>query len=104
MHTERLQIRMVEIYIFLLNFDSLMNSCCGHWIVCLYTELCTLKKKQSGSLEKVQSSDCHLIIRWCLGQTVVWFGMLAPLANPGGKGLVSSYQASLVFLVLFPQN
>ena len=62
MHTKRLQIRMVEKYIFLLIFDSLMNSCCGHWIVCLYTELCTLKKKQSGSLEKVQSSDC--LVTW----------------------------------------
>ena len=30
MHTKRLQIRIVEIYIFSLNFDSLMNSSCGH--------------------------------------------------------------------------
>ena len=30
MHTEILQIRIVEIYIFSLNLDSLMNSSCGH--------------------------------------------------------------------------
>ena len=30
MHTNRLQIRIVEKYIFSLNFDSLMNLSCGH--------------------------------------------------------------------------
>ena len=30
MHSKRLQIRIVEIYIFSFNFDSLMNSSCGH--------------------------------------------------------------------------
>ena len=30
MNTKILQIRIVEIYIFSLNFDSLMNSSCGH--------------------------------------------------------------------------
>ena len=29
MHTKRLQIRIAELYIFSLNFDSLMNSSCG---------------------------------------------------------------------------
>ena len=30
MHTKRLNIRIVEKYILSLNFDSLMNSSCGH--------------------------------------------------------------------------
>ena len=70
-----------------------MNSSFGHWIVSIVLILNYTHKEKAEWFSWKGSErwlSCRSIIRRCLRQTVVFFSTLAALANPSGKGLVSS--------------